>query len=78
MSRFMKDLTLDREKNPAAAAADRWDPAEEEDEEDEDDLDMNIIDRSAYSTLLSPSWLRASADAEPRGCRRRCVARAVY
>ncbi|EIW53029.1 XPA-binding protein 1 [Trametes versicolor FP-101664 SS1] len=46
MSRFMKDLTLDREKNPAAAAADRWDPAEEEEDEDEDDLDMNIIDRS--------------------------------
>ncbi|OJT08353.1 GPN-loop GTPase 1, partial [Trametes pubescens] len=46
MSRFMKDLTLDREKNPAAAAADRWDPAEEEEEdEDEDDLDVNIIDR---------------------------------
>ncbi|KAL1942161.1 hypothetical protein VTO73DRAFT_6225 [Trametes versicolor] len=46
MSRFMKDLTLDREKNPAAAAADRWDPAEDEEDEDEDDLDMNIIDRS--------------------------------
>ncbi|KAH9850468.1 XPA-binding protein 1 [Lenzites betulinus] len=47
MSRFMKDLTLDREKNPAAATADRWDPAdEEEDEDDGDDMDMNIIDRS--------------------------------
>lgn len=80
MSRFMKDLTLDREKNPAAAAADRWDPAEEDDEEDEDedDLDVNIIDRSAYSTLLCPSRPRASADTDFRGCRRGCVARAVH
>lgn len=78
MSRFMKDLTLDREKNPAAAAADRWDPAEDEEDEDEDDLDMNIIDRSAYSILLRPSCLRANSDAETRGYRRGCVARAVY
>ncbi|KAI0631803.1 XPA-binding protein 1 [Trametes polyzona] len=48
MSRFMKDLSLDRERNPAAAAADRWDPADEaeDEEEDDDDLDVNIIDRS--------------------------------
>ncbi|KAI0660055.1 XPA-binding protein 1 [Cubamyces menziesii] len=44
LNRFMKDLSLDREKNPTAAAADRWDP--EEEEEDDDDLDVNIIDRS--------------------------------
>ncbi len=57
MSRFMKDLTLDREKNPAAAAADRWDPAEEEEEDEvEDDLDVNIIDRSACPTLLCPFY----------------------
>lgn len=78
MSRFMKDLTLDREKNPAAAAADRWDPAEEEEDEDEDDLDMNIIDRSAYSTLPCPSCLRTGADADFRGYRRGCVARTVH
>ncbi|KAI0357229.1 XPA-binding protein 1 [Trametes cingulata] len=47
LNRFMKDLSLDREKNPTAAAADRWDPSEEaEDDDDDDDLDVNIIDRS--------------------------------
>ncbi|TFK81950.1 XPA-binding protein 1 [Polyporus arcularius HHB13444] len=47
LSRFMKDLAIDREKNPAAAAADRWDPsAEDGDDGDDDDVDVNIIDRS--------------------------------
>ena len=45
MNRLMKDLSVDRAKNPEAAKADRWDPAEEEDDDD-DDLDVNIIDRS--------------------------------
>ncbi|EIM84985.1 XPA-binding protein 1 [Stereum hirsutum FP-91666 SS1] len=44
MSRVMKDLAVDRERNPAAAAADRWDPEEEEEEDEGDDID--IIDRS--------------------------------
>ena len=44
----MKDLELDRSRNPAAAANDKWDPAEEE-EDDDDDLDVNIIDRSTCS-----------------------------
>ena len=55
MSRFMKDLTLDREENPAAASADRWDPAAyeaEDEDDDDDDMDVNIIDRNAFSTLL--------------------------
>ena len=46
MSRFMKDLAIDRAANPGAAQADRWDPTEEEDDEDDDDVDMNIVDRS--------------------------------
>ncbi|KAI0808294.1 XPA-binding protein 1 [Fomes fomentarius] len=47
LSRFMKDLAVDREKNPAGAAADRWDPsAAEENEDDDDDVDVNIVDRS--------------------------------
>ncbi|CDO70161.1 hypothetical protein BN946_scf185009.g12 [Trametes cinnabarina] len=46
LNRFMKDLSLDREKNPAAAAADRWDPTAEEAEDEDDDVDVNIIDRS--------------------------------
>ncbi|KAI0364872.1 XPA-binding protein 1 [Pilatotrama ljubarskyi] len=46
LNRFMKDLSLDREKNPTAAASDRWDPSEEAEDKDDDDLDVNIIDRS--------------------------------
>ncbi|KAI0707466.1 XPA-binding protein 1 [Cerioporus squamosus] len=48
LSRFMKDLAVDREKNPAAAAADRWDPSAEngDEDDDDDDVDVNIIDRS--------------------------------
>jgi len=42
MTRVLKDLAIDREKNPAGALADRWDP----DEEDDDDGDINIMDRS--------------------------------
>ncbi|TFY55618.1 hypothetical protein EVG20_g9254, partial [Dentipellis fragilis] len=45
MNRLMKDLAVDRERNPAAAAQDHWDP-EEENEEEEDGGDINIIDRS--------------------------------
>ena len=41
MTRVLKDLAIDREKNPAGALADRWNP----DEEEEDDGDINIIDR---------------------------------
>ncbi|KAF8907029.1 hypothetical protein CPB84DRAFT_1769308 [Gymnopilus junonius] len=44
MNRFMKDLTIDREKNPGSALADRWDPEEEEEYDDGDDLD--VVDRS--------------------------------
>ncbi|KAJ8488796.1 hypothetical protein ONZ45_g13821 [Pleurotus djamor] len=54
MNRLMKDLSVDRAKNPEAAKADRWDPAEEEDDDD-DDLDVNIIDRSEEPW---PVWQR--------------------
>lgn len=43
MNRVLSDLAIDREKNPAAAALDRWDPDEEG---EDDDGDINIIDRS--------------------------------
>ncbi|KAJ7583913.1 XPA-binding protein 1 [Mycena floridula] len=45
VDRLMKDLAVDRERNPGGALNDRWDPSEE-DEEDEDDGDFNIIDKS--------------------------------
>ena len=52
MSRMMKDLELDRAQNPEAAARDRWDPSQEEDEDADEDLDINIIDRSTYSSRI--------------------------
>lgn len=45
MSRMMKDLAVDRVRNPNAALLDRWDPDEED---DDDDTDVNIIDRSEF------------------------------
>lgn len=53
MSRMMKDLAVDRERNPAAAAADQWDP--EEEDEEEDGGDISIIDRSTFYLLCSTS-----------------------
>ncbi|KAK0202670.1 XPA-binding protein 1 [Desarmillaria ectypa] len=44
MNRMMKDLELDRQRNPDAALQDRWDP--NEDDNEDDDTDVNIIDRS--------------------------------
>ncbi|KAF5361533.1 hypothetical protein D9758_006158 [Tetrapyrgos nigripes] len=45
MNRLMKDLAVDRAKNPGFVAQDRWDP-EAEEEEDDDDNDTNVIDRN--------------------------------
>ncbi|KAF8628974.1 hypothetical protein AX15_003613 [Amanita polypyramis BW_CC] len=44
MNRMMKDLAVDRAKNPAAFASDRW--GQEGDDEDNDDSAAEIIDRS--------------------------------
>lgn len=44
MNRLMKDLEIDRAKNPDAALNDRWDPSAEDG--DDDDTEVNIIDRS--------------------------------
>ena len=43
MNRLLKDLAIDRAKNPASALNDRWDSEDEEDVDDEGDI--NIIDR---------------------------------
>lgn len=47
----MKDLAVDRARNPDAALADKWDPTEE-DEDDGDDAEVNIIDRSKCSPMV--------------------------
>lgn len=52
MNRLMKDLTVDRTRDPEGAAADRWDPTAEEEDDDDDDLEMNIIDRSELANIL--------------------------
>jgi hypothetical protein len=49
MTRVLKDLAIDRERNPASALADRWDL----EEEDYDDGDINIIDRCEPMTNSS-------------------------
>ena len=49
MNRLMKDLAIDRQKNPRAFSNDRWEEDEGGDEEDEDeDDDINIIDRCEW------------------------------
>ena len=57
MNRVLSDLAIDRERNPAAAALDRWDPDEEG---EDDDGDINIIDRSKFTFFFtegSTLWL---------------------
>ena len=51
MNKLMKDLAVDRERNPDALVHDQWDAEDEEEEEDGGDAD--IIDRSPY-TLPPP------------------------
>ncbi|KIL59366.1 hypothetical protein M378DRAFT_169437 [Amanita muscaria Koide BX008] len=46
MNRLMKDLTVDREKNPAAFENDKWDEPDAEVNDDDDDTDVNIIDKT--------------------------------
>lgn len=45
MNRLMKDLAVDRARNPGAAEEDRW-ASDEEDEDEGDDLYVNLTDRS--------------------------------
>ncbi|KAI0701797.1 XPA-binding protein 1 [Cytidiella melzeri] len=44
LQRLMKDLEVDRAKNPRAAAKDQW--TQQDEDGDDDDLDVNIVDRS--------------------------------
>ncbi|KAG6856133.1 hypothetical protein H0H87_007192 [Tephrocybe sp. NHM501043] len=46
MNRLMKDLEVDRAKDPQGALADRWDPDAESDDDDDNDPDINLVDRS--------------------------------
>jgi len=44
MNRLLKDLAIDRAKNPQGPLNETWDP--EEDMEEDDDTEINIVDRS--------------------------------
>ncbi|KAL1743193.1 hypothetical protein HDZ31DRAFT_41503 [Schizophyllum fasciatum] len=49
MDRLMKDLAVDREKNPGFAERDRWNPEGEDegfDDDADDDPDVNFIDKT--------------------------------
>lgn len=50
---MMADLEVDRKRNPAAFANDRWEDGDEDDADDEDvDADDNdLIDRSKWISL---------------------------
>lgn len=70
MDRMMKDLELDRARNPSAALADQWDPNAEDDPED-DELDVNLIDSSEFCYLYDHHyranccWYRRGSMAGP-------------
>jgi hypothetical protein len=51
MARLMKDLAVDRERNPEAASSDRWEDDGDDDDDDDDGGDVDIIDRSGSSAL---------------------------
>ena len=46
----MKDLAVDRARNPGGTLNDRWEAAED-DEEDDEDTDINLIDKSASADI---------------------------
>lgn len=50
MGRLMKDLALDRARDPGFAERDKWD---EEEMEEDVDTEVGMIDRSESSSLLS-------------------------
>lgn len=50
MNRLMKDLAVDRARNPGGTLNDRWEAAED-DEEDDEDTDINLIDKSASADI---------------------------
>ncbi|CCM02732.1 uncharacterized protein FIBRA_04839 [Fibroporia radiculosa] len=55
VSRLMKDLAVDRARNPSGALHDRWDP--NEDDDDGNDAEVNIIDRMTFALpLVFPSF----------------------
>jgi len=43
VNRLLKDLAVDRTKNPRGPLNDRWDP---EEEEEDDDTEISIVDKS--------------------------------
>ena len=61
MNRLMKDLAIDRAKNPEAAKRDRWEEDDDGDDDESDGPDVNIIDRSKYSCFPFTTFLTTGA-----------------
>jgi hypothetical protein len=55
MNRLMRDLAVDRANNPDAALRDQWNPDEEESDNDGNDGDINIVDRSKFTSIMLPT-----------------------
>lgn len=74
MNRLMKDLAVDRAKNPEAAQRDRWETEEdEEQDDDEEGGDIDFTDRSKsfsrccteYSILMPLSTISGDGERWP-------------
>jgi hypothetical protein len=55
MNRLLKDLAIDQAKNPQGLSSEKWDP---ESEDEDDDTELNIIDRSKWSSFWKKSCRR--------------------
>ena len=55
MRRMLADLELDRKRNPAALANDKWEEESGDEDEDVDAYDNDIIDRSEPCNYMNIS-----------------------
>ena len=73
MQRMMADLAVDRKRNPAAFANDRWErEGEDDDDDDGEDVDVtgddpDLIDRSKLGDFHTYNELRISSQAKNAG-----------
>ena len=56
MNRLMKDLAVDRAKNPEATKRDRWEEDDGDDDGGDDGPDVDIIDRSKFPHFPRTTW----------------------
>lgn len=63
LSRFMRDLAVDRDKNPSGAVNEQWES--EEENEDEEDVEVDVIDQSALFDSISLALTDSVTGEEP-------------